>query len=329
MSEQVLVDRARLSSWLDGIGLGAAGELDVQPLIGGASNAMFIVRAGAEEWVLRRPAKVAVARADAGMRREFLMLSALAGTSVPHPRPIALCEDHDVLGCTFYLMARVDGFNPMPAALPEAFADTAAGSAITFAMVDALADLHDVDWRAAGLDEFDRSEGFHERQVERWEGQLRSYDGRPLDGTDEVVAWLSTNRPGPFAPTIMHGDFHMMNVLIAPEPPARVAAILDWETSTIGDPLLDLAGFCEIWTRMTDGLDGWPSRDEIVDRYRSRRRLDSVDGLHQRMVLHNFRMAVLLEGIHQRSLHDPTRDDMTEIGEQASRFMRRARELII
>lgn len=327
-----LVDTARLGDWLDTIGLASGAPVEVRPLVGGASNAMFIVNRGDHEWVLRRPAGVAIARADEGMRREFRMLDALDGSAVPHPTVIALCEDHDVLGCTFYLMDRIDGFNPMPGSLPDDFDTPERRRELTFAMVDALATLHDVDWVDRRLGEFDRTAGFHERQVTRWKDQLDGYGGRPLEGTDAVIDWLAKNIPNGFEPTIMHGDYHMMNVLIAPEPPARVAAILDWETATIGDPLLDLAGFCEIWTRLTDpGVDGgtgWPSRDEIIEHYRAERGLDTTPDLHQRCVLHNFRMAVLLEGIHQRSLTDPTREPMTAIGEQAARFMDRARELV-
>ena len=322
-----LVDPARLAPWLDAAGVAPGGDLAVEPLPGGASNAMFLVHRGGRTLVLRRPAQVAVDRADEGMRREFRFLSALAGTDVPHPAAVALCDDREVLGCVFYLMERVDGFNPMPASLPPAFDHPGGRRAITEAMVDALAAVHEVDWRAAGLGDLDRTTGFHERQVSRWVGQLESYEGRDLPGTDEIGRWLDAHRPTAFEPTIMHGDFHMMNVLVAPEPPARVAAVLDWETSTIGDPLLDLAGFCEIWTPMTDPADGWPSQAEIVDRYATRRGIE-VPPLDYYEVLYNFRMAVLLEGIYQRSLKDPTRPVMDAVGEQALRFLRRATELV-
>jgi len=118
-----------------------------------------------------------------------------------------------------------------------------------------------------------------------------------------------------------------MNVLMAPEPPARVSAILDWETATIGDPLLDLAGFCEIWTPMTDAAGGWPTRQEIVERYAERRHL-AVPPLEYYELLYNFRMTVLLEGIFQRSLHDPSRPTMEVAKEQADRFLVRSLDLL-
>jgi aminoglycoside phosphotransferase (APT) family kinase protein len=313
---------------MDSVGLAAGERLEVEPLVGGASNAMFVLRRGGRSWVMRRPAKVAIARADENMRREHRLLGALAGTAVPHPEVAALCDDPSVLGCTFYLMERVDGVNPLPSALPAALAGPAGRRQVTLALVDALASLHAVDWRAAGLSDLDRTAGFHERQVSRWTAQLESYDGRELPGTDTVGGWLDGHRPAGLEPSIMHGDYHMLNVLIAPDAPARVTAILDWETATIGDPLLDLAGFCEIWTPQTDPSLGWPTWEQIVERYRDRRSLVAVPDLRYHQVLYNFRMCVLLEGIYQRSLRDPARPDMDAVGQQAERFLARAVDLV-
>jgi aminoglycoside phosphotransferase (APT) family kinase protein len=306
----MLVDPARLGPWLDGQGLASGREITVEPLQTGRSNAMFVIRRGGSEWVLRRPAQVAIERADEGMRREYRLLAALAGSRVPHPAVVALCDDHDVLGCTFYLMARVAGVHPLPA--PPALDDTAHRAELAFAMVDALAGIHAVDWRAAGLADLGRPEQFHERQVSRWTRQLASYEGRELPGIGTVTTWLEANLPAGFEPTIMHGDFHMMNVLVAEDAPGRVTAVLDWETATIGDPLLDLAGFCEIWCPAAGA--GWPAREALVERYRTARGLDEVGELTYYEVLYNFRLAVLLEGIYQRSLRDPTRPNQDEMG---------------
>jgi aminoglycoside phosphotransferase (APT) family kinase protein len=200
----------------------------------------------------------------------------------------------------------------------------------TFPLPDALAATHELDPAAAGIADLGRPDDFHERQVTRWTRQLASYEGRELPGLDRVTAWLDANRPGAFVPTIMHGDYHMMNVLIAPEPPARVVAIVDWETATIGDPLLDLAGFCEIWGSSTGSLapgEGWPTTAEIIERYGVTRGLD-VGDLTYHEVLYNFRFAVLLEGIYQRSLKDPTRPDQDMVGDRALVGMARAVELV-
>jgi aminoglycoside phosphotransferase (APT) family kinase protein len=320
----MLVDLDRLRVWLDAHGLEIGQPITVQPLPGGTSNAMFLIDRGAGRWVLRRPAQVAVERADEGMRREYRILAALDGTDVPHPAVVALCEDTDVLGCTFFLMERVEGVNPFPP--PPEFDTDRHRAEIAFGMVDALAWLHEVDWRARGLGDLGRPERFHERQVDRWSRQLASYQGRELPGIDKVTAWLETNRPEAFEPTLMHGDYHMMNTLIDPHPPGRVVAILDWETATIGDPLLDLAGFCEIWCPVAN--EGWPSRQALVERYRNTRGLDALGDLAYYQTLYNFRLAVLQEGIYQRSLRDPTRPDQYKTGQRVLANVARAVELV-
>jgi aminoglycoside phosphotransferase (APT) family kinase protein len=283
-----------IGAWLDGRGIAPGQPLEAERLAGGLSNAMFKVRRGGERFVLRRPAQVAIERADDGMRREFRVLSALAGTPVPHPEAIALCDDTDVIGCAFYLMGVVDGIPPMQ--LP---ADPEVRREATLAVTDALAALHGVDWRAR-LDGFGRPDDFHERQVRRWTGQYDGYGTDRLPGVREVGAWLEAHLPTDWSPTILHADYHMMNLLVTTDRPVRVAAILDWETATIGDPLLDLAGFTEIWCSAFQG-DGWPTRAEIVERYAAQRGLAGVPDLRYYEVLYNFRLAILLEGVFQRS----------------------------
>jgi len=320
-----LVNVERLRAWLDGLGLEVGQSITVAPLTSGRSNAMFTIHRGGSRWVLRRPALVAIERADEGMRREFQILDALNGSDVPHPETVALCEDSEVLGCTFFLMQQVDGINPAPP-LPEPFTAEDQPS-VAFAMVEALAALHDFDWQSNGLADFGKPEGFHERQVDRWTTQLASYDGRELPGLSRITDFLTANIPGSYKPTLMHGDFHMFNALVAATPPGRVAAILDWETATIGDPLLDLIGFCEIWGKAT-AAPGWPRRDELIVRYQERRSLEMPDDLAYYEVLYNFRMAVLLEGIYQRSLHDPSRPDLEDVGAGAMGFLIRALEVL-
>lgn len=309
-----LVDAVALGRWLDGLGLAPGEPLTIDPLTNGRSNAMFRIDRGSHRWVLRRPALVALARADDGMRREFRLLAALDATPVPHPHPVALGDDPAVLGCVFYLMDAVDGFNPS-GPLPDALQGEE--RAVAFALVDALAALHDVDWRAAGLDDFGRPDGFHERQVARWTAQLDSYGGRPLPELREVGAWLDAHRPASYQATIMHADYHMLNVILAPDRPVRVAAIVDWETATIGDPLLDLAGLLEVWCPSHRVADGWPSAEELRDRYAARRGLASVPASPYHVALYHFRLAVLLEGIYQRSIADPSRTTAIDMGDRA------------
>ncbi|KPM52088.1 hypothetical protein ACG83_31640 [Frankia sp. R43] len=328
-----LLDVDRLARWLDAQGLEARLPVSAAPLAGGRSNAMFTVDRGNQRWVLRRPAAVAMPNADAGMVREFRILAALEGTGVPHPAVVALCEDPAVLGRTFYLMERVDGVALTPP--PQPLATDPGRVEISRSMAESLARLHAVDWRDRGLADLGRPEGFHERQTERWTRQLRSYEGRELPGVDGVTAWLRGHLPESFTPTLIHGDYHMLNVLIAPEPPGRVVAILDWETATIGDPLLDLAGFCEIWS--TSLGDGWGTPDQLIEWYSAARGAASGPGavgglgladLTYYQVLYNFRLTVLLEGIYQRSLRDPTRPAMEDVGARARWNLDRARQLV-
>lgn len=298
-----LVDIGSLTAWMDGAGIGA-GPLSVERIRAGASNEMFVLARGPERWVLRRPAGVAPERAEDGLRREYTLLCALDRTPVPHPGAVGLCEDREVLGSVFYVMAHVDGIMPGEAELdtPDERSELALG------LVDALAQLHLVDWQGVGLAGFGRPDGFHERQVARWMRQLESYQGRELPGIFGVGEWLATNTPRVWQSAVMHGDYHTLNVLVARQRPRQVVAIVDWETATIGDPYVDLAGFLRIYDERTAraGEPGWPDREAMIARYAEVRGADVPD-LTYYSVLARFRLAVLLEGVYQRSLVDPTR----------------------
>jgi len=324
-----LVDEARLADWLDSLGISPGVPLRLRRISGGLSNESIGVERGEAHLVLRRPAKLALEGADRGMRREFRVLSALEGTPVPHPRPVALCEDPSVAGGVAYLMEHVDGFAPA-FGLPEPFAtDTALRHAIALEAVAALGELARVDWRARGLEDFGRPEGFHERQAERWGRQLGRYDAIPdrdLSGLHALGAWLEANRPPPedWTPGLMHGDYHLANVFVAPAPPPRVAAILDWENATIGDPLLDLATFLRL---LETGGGDWGEREALIARWEesSGRRAPE---LRYWTVLSAYKLSIMLEGVYRRSLADPTRGRVDAMGDMVSRMVDEARELI-
>lgn len=317
----LLIDEEALCRWLDVRGLGTGAPLSFEPLSNGRSNVMFSISRGAHRWVLRRPRNVAVERADDLMRREFRLLTALSGTDVPHARAVALCEDTSVLGCVFYLMDLAEGFNPV-GPLPEALSD--AHESLAYAMVDALVALHRVDWRAAGLTDFGKPNGFHQRQVSRWLGQLDGYEGRNLPELRHVGTWLDNHLPRHFEPAIMHGDYHVLNVIMAPDKPARVAAIVDWETATIGDPVLDAVGFLEVYGEACPAEQGWPQRSALWQRYTQSAGLAHDVSVDYYLALYNFRMAVLTEGIYQRSLRDSTREAAHDVAERVALSTRRA-----
>lgn len=311
-SEDQLLDRDRVVAWLADQGVALDRDaLTVEPIASGYSNVMFVLAAGDERLVLRRPAAVPLERADEGMRREYRFLRALEGSDVPHPPPITFCDDPGVTGAVFYVMGHVDGFMPT-GPLPDAFGSgPAVNRELAFAVTDALAALARVDWRAAGIADLGRPDGFHERQVSRW---MRQYDGYPeqeLPAIEHIGEWLAGHIPADWDATIMHGDYHTGNLLVAPDRPARVAAIVDWETATIGDPMLDLAGFLRFWFE-TRPAEGWPTRDEMIARYVAGTGRDIPD-LEYYDVLARFKLAVLMEGIHQRSKVDPNREVATDL----------------
>ncbi len=320
-----LLDLDRVGAWLDEHGVAPRFPLTATRVGGGFSNEMFELRRGGEHVVLRRPANIALQGADRGLRREYRFLSALDHTGIPHAAPVALCEDQAVLGCTFYVMQWVDGF--MPTVLPAVFDDPAGREAVSFAAVDVLADLGTADWRALGLADLGRPEGFHERQVDRWLGQYRAYPNQELPGIGAAATFLDDHRPREWAPAIMHGDYHMANLLVAPDPPARVAAVCDWETATIGDPLLDLAAFVRFWTEQHPTGDGWPDDRALVERYAARSGR-AIPDLSYYSVLARFRLAVMMEGIYQRSLSDTTRDPAIDMHTYSTYLVSGIRELI-
>jgi aminoglycoside phosphotransferase (APT) family kinase protein len=289
--------------------LGSGLKIDALiPISVGASNRMYKADTSAGGVILRVPPAHKTSPSAHDVAREFRILRALDSTNVPHPRAITLCEERDVFGAQFLVMEFIEGFNvrvgldipeaPTAAELPD----------FAFAAVAALADLAGVDWTAVGLDGFGRPDGFLERQVSRWSSQLEGYRIRDLTGLDELVQWLDANRPAPTPPAIMHGDFTFMNIMFAPSRPATVAAIVDWEQSTIGDPLMDLGWFLGLWAHVDEQaaavapgetwvtqLDGMPKRSEILAHYAERSGRDvSAIGFYQALAL--FKLAVVLEG---------------------------------
>lgn len=307
------VDLDVLAGWMDGQGLGAGAPIGgVERITGGTQNVLLRFERGGRTFVLRRPPPHKRANSDETMRREARVLAALAGTDVPHPGLIAACGDESVLGAAFYLMEPVDGFNPT-LGLPEPHrSDPAMQHAMGLSMADAIAALGRVDVAAVGLADFGKPDRWLERQVERWRSHLRSYDaiegyGGPtgIPDVETVATWLDARRPATWTPGLIHGDFHFANVLIRRDEGA-VAAMVDWELATIGDPLLDLGHLLATWpgpgSPMAVPGAGLPGRDEVVARYRagSDRSLDDAT-VDWYQVLACYRLGIILEGTHARA----------------------------
>jgi aminoglycoside phosphotransferase (APT) family kinase protein len=310
--DPALVDLERLASWMDGVGLPRGEIRHAEVLGGGTQNVLLRFERGGEWYVLRRPPRHLRRNSNETMRREARLLAALAGTDVPHPRFVAACPAEDVLGVAFYLMRPVEGFNPAQG-LPEPHrSDPAMRHAMGLALVDGIAALGRVDHRAVGLADFGRPDGWLERQVGRWRSQLASYEelagypGPDIPGVDRVAAWLDAHRPRRWTPGILHGDYHLANVLVSPTGP-ELAAIVDWELSTIGDPLLDLGWLLATWpgegvpgAAAVGHVDDLPRPAELIERYRagSTRDLDAVEWY---AVLACYKLGIILEGTHARA----------------------------
>jgi aminoglycoside phosphotransferase (APT) family kinase protein len=295
----------RLLGWLDSAGLPGAGEeLTVAALAGGATNEVYELRRGEGRMVLRRPPADSPARAKT-IAREARVLGTLAGTDVPHAGLLGFCEDESVLGVPFYVMEMVDGWSPASEAPrgPEPFdRDPEARAELGREIVRGIALLGRVDWRARGLEGFGRPDGFHERQVARWGKHLEGFAFRPLPGLDEAAAWLETHAPRSWEPGIMHGDYSFANVMFRHGAPGRLAAIVDWEMTTIGDPLLDLGWLLMRWPS-PDGdrppsifdLDGMPTPAEVLDLYAETSGRDVAD-IDYYLILACYKNAIVLEG---------------------------------
>lgn len=312
---QTGVSLAALGSWMDSKGLGNGAVGDPVQLTGGTQNLLFLFERAGRRYVLRRPALKARPGADALMLREARVLEALSGSAVPHPQLVAACDDPQIIGSTFYLMEAVDGFNATTE-LPPSHTDPAAQHAMGLALVDGISALGAIDHLAVGLETFGRPEGFLERQVSRWAKEIEGYARVPdwpgqatLPSIDVLQGWLTRHQPSGFSPGIMHGDYHIGNVMYRWDQPA-LAAIIDWELSTIGDPLLDLAWLVATWPdasgkSVSPTLDvspwvGFPSAAELVERYRERssRDLSAIDWY---VVLACYKLGIILEGTHVRA----------------------------
>lgn len=308
-----LVDLDRLTDWLDGQGLESGPITDVSPLTGGTQNVILRFHRGKRTFVLRRPPRHSIANGSRTMRREARLLAALAGTDVPHPRLIAACGDEDVLGAAFYLMEPVIGFNASDRLTSSHADDPARLRAMGFAMVDGALALGRVDPAAVGLEDFGKVENFLTRQASRWRAQYEGYgqfDGwrsDSLHGVAEIGDWLDAHCPSSFTPGIIHGDYHMANVMFRPDSPA-LAAIIDWELASLGDPLLDLGWLIATWHDPQDGAaiidvtarPGFPSTGELIDHYAAGSSRD-VTSLLWYKVLACYKLAIILEGSHARA----------------------------
>jgi aminoglycoside phosphotransferase (APT) family kinase protein len=238
---QHTVDPLRLAAWMRAHIQGFSGPVDVQQFAGGQSNPTYLVQAPGRRYVLRRKPPGKLLPSAHAVEREFRVLAALKDTPVPVARVHALCEDPDVIGSAFYVMDYVEGRIFWDALLPEVAAANRA--AIYGEMVRVLAALHSFDYAALGLADFGRPGQYVERQVARWTQQYRASETEKIDGMERLIEWLPKHIPAGEQTSIVHGDFRLDNTIFHPTEP-RILAVLDWELSTLGHPLVDFAYFC-------------------------------------------------------------------------------------
>ena len=305
-----LVVRAPLEAFLDEHGIGD-GRVEVERIGEGHSNITFLVRRGDARVVLRRPPRPPLPPSAHDVLREARLLRALEDTPVRVPTVLAVGDDEDVLGVPFYVMEEVHG-DVLASSIPYALDTPAERARISEELVDALVEVHAVDWRACGLEGYGKPTGYLERQVRRFSGLWEHNKTRELEVVEELGEWLRDNMPDSQEATIVHGDYRLGNVMMAGSAPADLVAIFDWELSTIGDPLADLGYMTVTWVEQDDPQDtmfanlsavtrrdGFLTRDELIARYEERSGR-SMSALNWYQALALWKAAVFMEGNYKR-----------------------------
>ena len=326
-----------LRAFLDANHLGE-GEIRATPIGEGHSNVTYLIERGASEMVLRRPPRPPRPPSAHDVLREARLLRALAPTPARVPDVLAVCEDPDTIGSPFYVMELVEG-DVIVSSVPAALDTPEQRRRIGEQLIDALVDIHGVDWRAAGLEDFGKPTGYLERQLRRFGGLWELNKTREIPAVESVGRWLGENLPESGPATIVHGDFRLGNTLFASEAPARLAAVLDWEMATIGDPLADIGYLCMMWTEASDptgGLrehlgkvtraEGFPTRAELIERYEAGSGRSMKD-IRWYTTLALWKSVVFMEGNYKRAVAGSTDDPyLAQFGEGVLELARQAQE---
>jgi aminoglycoside phosphotransferase (APT) family kinase protein len=300
---------ARLEGWMRDHIDGFHGPLAAEQFEGGQSNPTYKLRSGAGSYVLRRKPLGQLLPSAHAVDREYRVMRALSGTDVPVPKVYALCEDDSVIGSAFYVMEFLDGRIFWDPRLPGLASDER--RAMFQSMNTVIAALHSVDHAAVGLAEFGRPGDYMARQVARWSRQYQASETEQQPAMDRLIEWLPSHLPPEGEPRIVHGDYRIDNLIYHPTEP-RAIGVLDWELSTIGDPLADFAYHAMAWRvtpelfRGLAGVDlaglGIPSEDEYVAAYRSRTGRGRIADWEFYIVYSLFRLAAIMQGIAKRAI---------------------------
>ncbi|HEV2998415.1 MAG TPA: phosphotransferase family protein [Solirubrobacteraceae bacterium] len=308
-----------LGELLDAHGLGT-GAIAASPIGEGHSNVTYLIRReDGAEMVLRRPPRGPLPPSAHDVLREARLLRALEPTPVRTPRVLAVCDDPAPIGCPFYVTELVEG-DVITSRVPEPLDTPGTRARIAEELIDALVEIHAVDWRAAGLEGFGKPEGYLERQLRRFSGLWEINKTREIPVVEEIGAWLAEHMPQSPPATIVHGDYRLGNTMFAAGAPARLIAVFDWEMATIGDPLADLGYMCMMWTEPGDpkgGMreylgqvtrqEGFPTRAGLIERYEERSGR-SMGELRWYATLAIWKMVVFMEGNYKRAVAGSTDD---------------------
>ncbi len=337
-----LIDVAALQRFVLEHVPGAEPPLEAHKHEAGMSNETFFVTCGDQEWVLRRPPRGELLPTSHDVLREWRVIHALYGTGARVPRPIAACADLSVIGAPFYLMERVHG-SVIREEIPAALDNPAERGRIAEELITALVEIHAADWQRVGLGDLGKPAGYLERQVRRWAGQLdlTRVHTRELPGIDEVTDWLRQSLPASGPTTLVHGDYALHNVLFSETAPACLTAVLDWEMSTLGDPLADL-GYClAAWADpglpaedlLTEAQrltmrEGFPARGELAAMY-AEKSGRSVRDVTFYVVLAVWKLAIIGEGLYALYLEGRAANPKAaEFVERVPRTVERALRII-
>lgn len=330
------LDCVRVREWLDTVETTCAvGALTARLIAGGRSNPTYELTDGSNFWILRRPPRGHVLPTAHDMGREYRALSSLAGTSVPVPRTVGLCQDLNVIGAPFYVMDKLHG-TTLRTQHDTAQLTRTQRAGLADSMMTTLADLHSIDPAGVGLSEWGNPDGFLTRQLHRWQRQWDASATSERPEVAELHSRLTASLPTRSYPGIVHGDFKIDNMMVDASDPTCILGVLDWEMSTLGDTVTDLGILCSFWdhedeffnpiTAGATALPGFPTRDELVQRYLTTRSID-VPNIDWYLVFADFKIAVILEGIHARHAQGHTQgEDFVDVGDMVGPLLGRALE---
>ena len=300
---------------------GLTGDISIQQFPSGFSNLTYMLSVGDRNFVLRRPPFGRKAKSAHDMSREYRILNALKDVFPYAPRPVAYTEDTSIIGCPFYVMERIEGII-LRKDLPEGLHFTPdEARQLCENLLDVQCELHSIDYKKIGLENFGKPEGYVKRQVEGWSERYRAAKTPDAPDFEDVMSWLHEKMPTDFRnPCIIHNDFKLDNVVLDPKNPLKIIGVLDWEMATIGDPIMDLGNSLAYWVQADDPPDvqairmmptnipGALTREELVARYAEKTGI-AIDNFDFYLCFGLFRLAVIAQQIYYRYYHGQTKDE--------------------